>query len=136
MSEEKMKYLEMIQGIISRLASNSFALKGWAVTILTGLFVLSAKDSNSTFFVLGYVPIFVFWYLDSYYLQLERKYIALYNHELNSNPSIVTFSLSPPKSNRADKTYFYQSIGSRSELGFYFPTAVLLSIIILVMNSI
>jgi len=36
--ENKIKHLEMIQGVINRMASNSFALKGWAVTLVSGIF--------------------------------------------------------------------------------------------------
>lgn len=58
--EEKMKYLEIIQNVISRMASNSFALKGWAVALVSGVFVLSSKDSNALYFLIAYVPIVFF----------------------------------------------------------------------------
>lgn len=45
--ENKLKHLEMIQGIINRMASNSFALKGWSVTLVAGIFALSSKDASS-----------------------------------------------------------------------------------------
>ena len=32
--EKKIKHLEMIQGVINRMAGNSFALKGWSVTLI------------------------------------------------------------------------------------------------------
>ena len=32
MTEEQIKHLEFIQGIINRMNSNSFAIKGWAIT--------------------------------------------------------------------------------------------------------
>lgn len=38
--ESKIKHLEMIQGIINRMASNSFYLKGWAVTLVAGIFAI------------------------------------------------------------------------------------------------
>lgn len=50
----------MIQGIINSLASNSFALKGWAVTLVAGLFALSSKETDKLFFYITYVPIVVF----------------------------------------------------------------------------
>ena len=39
--ENKIKHLEIIQGIINRMAGNSFALKGWAVTLIAGIFALA-----------------------------------------------------------------------------------------------
>ena len=35
--EDKLKYLEMIQEIIKRMASNSFLLKGWSVTFASAI---------------------------------------------------------------------------------------------------
>ena len=32
--EIKIRHLEMIQAVITRMASNSFMLKGWAVTLI------------------------------------------------------------------------------------------------------
>ena len=36
--DKKLKHLEMVQGVINRMASNSFMLKGWAVTLVAGIF--------------------------------------------------------------------------------------------------
>ncbi len=52
---KKEKHLEMIQGIINRMASNCFALKGWAVTLVSGIFALSDKNTEKMYF---YWPIF------------------------------------------------------------------------------
>lgn len=54
--EDRIKYLEMIQEIINRMASNSFALKGWAVTLIAGIFVLAEKDTNKMYFLVAYLP--------------------------------------------------------------------------------
>ena len=35
--EDKYKHLEMIQNIIQRMATNSFMLKGWAVTLIVAI---------------------------------------------------------------------------------------------------
>lgn len=59
-NESKLKHLEMIQGIINRMASNSFALKGWAVTLVAGIFALASKDTDKIYFLIAYVPIVVF----------------------------------------------------------------------------
>jgi len=40
------KHLEMLQVVISRMAANSFILKGWTVTLVAGNFVLSSTDSG------------------------------------------------------------------------------------------
>lgn len=49
MCEKKLKHLEFIQDMISRMAKNSFALKGWAVTLVAALFALAAKETKRKF---------------------------------------------------------------------------------------
>ena len=38
--EKKLKHLEFIQNAINRMASNSFIIKGWCITLIVGLFAL------------------------------------------------------------------------------------------------
>ena len=66
--EKKMQHLQMIQDVITRMASNSFMLKGWAVTLIAGIFALASKDTNKLYFIIVYIPVIAFWALDSYYL--------------------------------------------------------------------
>ena len=77
--ESKTKHLEMIQGVINRLSTNSFLLKGWSVVLVSALFALSAGDSNPAFIFLAYIPALVFWGLDGYFLWEERKFRKLYD---------------------------------------------------------
>ena len=72
--EGKIRHLELVQGIISRMANNSFMLKGWAVTLVAGIFVLAGKDTNKLYFLVAYIPVIVFWGLDAYYLLQERLF--------------------------------------------------------------
>lgn len=77
---EKMeKHLEFIQTTISRMAQNSFLVKGWSVTLVSALFALAAKDSNHNYALIAYFPNLIFWLLDSYYLYQERLFRNLYD---------------------------------------------------------
>lgn len=127
--DQKIRFLEMIQSIIGRMASNSFMLKGWAVTLVAGTFALS-KDFQDIFLLIVYVPIILFWFLDSYYLQLERKYRTLYNKVTCQSPKIVDFKLNIEKSSYENKTSYIQCLISITEFGFYFPTAILVAFVI------
>jgi hypothetical protein len=44
--EAKLKHLEFIQNTISRMAHNSFLLKGWAITMLGALLGLNKDNIN------------------------------------------------------------------------------------------
>ena len=76
--ENRIKHLEMIENIIERMGSNSFQLKGWAVALVSIVGALAAKETDRKFFLLAFIPLVAFWFIDSYYLQSERKYKHLY----------------------------------------------------------
>jgi hypothetical protein len=80
MNEEKQQHLEFIQNVITRMNTNSFQIKGMAVTIVSALLAIYATTINVTFIFLGIVPTILFWFLDSYYLQQERKFRGVYNN--------------------------------------------------------
>jgi hypothetical protein len=76
--EDKRKHLEFIQNVITRMNSNSFLIKGWAITLISALFVLSAKDTRLICVLITYISIPIFWGLDALYLSMERKFRNLY----------------------------------------------------------
>lgn len=78
--EAKLKHLEFIQGVINRLATDSFRMKGWAVVLVSALLVLLARKQRFEFAYIGYVPVLVFWGLDGYFLWQERLFRDLYDH--------------------------------------------------------
>lgn len=89
----KLKHLEIIQGVINRLSTNSFLLKGWSVVLVSALFALSASDKNYAFVFLAYFPAIVFWGLDGFFLWQEQLYRALYNHVRLLKEEEVDFSM-------------------------------------------
>ncbi len=91
--EQKMKHLELIQGVINRMANNSFLLKGWVVTLVVGILALASKDTDKQYFWIAYIPILMFWFLDAYYLQQERLYRSLYEKVRKTKNKDIDFSL-------------------------------------------
>jgi hypothetical protein len=89
MNEEKLKHLEFIQNVITRMNSNSFLIKGWSITLVSALFALAAKDANLNYVFISYVVIPVFWVLDGFFLSMERQYRDLYKQiTLRTNEQI------------------------------------------------
>lgn len=76
--EAKLKHLELIQAVISRMAQNSFLFKGWAITLAAGLSAFGATTDKVSLVVMAVVATLLFWGLDAYYLWLERCFIAKY----------------------------------------------------------
>lgn len=79
MSEEKIKHLEFIQDVITRMNQNSFQMKGWMVAIVSTLLALYANTTNAALVLVAIFPTLVFWFLDSFYLWQERKFRGLYD---------------------------------------------------------
>ncbi len=76
---EKIKHLEFIQGVITRMNANSFQMKGWMVAIVSALLAIYASTNNGKFALVAIIPTLLFWGLDAYYLQQERKFRGMYN---------------------------------------------------------
>ena len=91
MNEYKIAHLEMIQGVINRMGNNSFIIKGWAVTLVSGLFAVSIENYKIAFISL--VPIFLFWWLDTFFLYQERLFRELYKDIILKDDSNFKFSM-------------------------------------------
>ena len=91
--ESKLRHLELIQGVVNRLATDSFRVKGWTVVLVTALFVLLAIENRLDVACIALVPVLVFWGLDGYYLWQERLFRALYDHVRVLDESEVDFSM-------------------------------------------
>jgi hypothetical protein len=79
MSDDQKKHLEFVQASISRMAGNSFMIRGWSLTLVSALFALAAKDANQWYVIISFFPCLMFWALDAYYLSQERKFRSLYD---------------------------------------------------------
>jgi hypothetical protein len=82
-------HINMLQGMINRMATNSANCKTWAITILAALLVLivDEKICFNTIWIC-YIPIVLFFFLDCFYLGLERHIIKkqeLFIEKINSN---------------------------------------------------
>jgi hypothetical protein len=91
MTKEKIKHLEFIQNVITRMNKNSFQLKGWTVTIVSAILAIYVSTKNCYFVLSGIFPTVIFWFLDAYYLTQERKFRGLYNDvaEITGSPKLI-----------------------------------------------
>jgi uncharacterized membrane protein len=124
--EAKLKHLEFIQATINRMASNSFLLKGWAVTVAGALLALSFKEIDHRYLLVAVFVISLFWLLDSYYLSRERVFIRLYDDVRKK--SEVDFAMDATRfARRAD---WLRAAVSRTLLMFYGGLAAVLLLIL------
>ncbi len=86
--------IKIVQDIVKRMASNSFSVKTWTITLVVATLLFKGANNH---ILIAFIPLFAFWFLDSYYLQQERlfrqvhKWVTTYriNNEdelFNMNP--------------------------------------------------
>lgn len=75
LKEYMLKEIDIIQDIIKRMASNSFMLKGWTITLVVITLLLKGTKDQ---ILIAFIPLLVFWFLDAYFLWQERMYRKLY----------------------------------------------------------
>jgi hypothetical protein len=82
---ENVKHLELIQNTITRVANNSFLIKGWTLTISAALTGLAVNTVSGRLSAVASIAIVAFWMLDTVYLRQERLYRLLFEN-VRENP--------------------------------------------------
>ncbi len=91
--DTKLKHLEIINNVINRLGHQSFLIKGWALTLVSALLAVSLKESSAEFLYITFLPVLMFWVLDSIFLRTERSFRCLYDEVRIKNSAQVDFSM-------------------------------------------
>src|SRR5437764_14572366 len=95
MTGDKLKYLEMIQAVIARMAGNQVQLRTWGVALGTAIIgYVAAKDGHLKATLLGSLPAITFWILDGYYLALEKKFRDLFDQVRQQRDESIDFRMS------------------------------------------
>lgn len=126
--EKKLKHLEFIQGVVNRLASASFRMKGWSVVLVSALLVLSARVPSYELGLVALVPVLVFWGLDGYFLSQERLYRDLYDVVRQRAEKDIDFSMDVEKLRDAGRFWsgdWCSAVRSRTLWPFYGMLALL-----------
>lgn len=100
-----------VQEIIKRMASNSFFIKGWTITVVFAtLFLRFDKNNSLTNILVALFPLLLFWYLDAYFLQQEKLFREVHNwirtNRLNSDEHLFDY----------DPSRFLQKVESAASL--------------------
>ncbi|MBE2893508.1 hypothetical protein [Spirabiliibacterium falconis] len=91
------KEIDLLQACITRMANNSFLIKGWAITLVSLILTINNNHSKFNWFVI--IPVLAFWYLDAFFLKSERLYRKQYDWVIvnreNTNENL--YELNPSK---------------------------------------
>ena len=71
-------HINLLQGIINRLANNSSSCKTWCLTLVGALLSLAGATHVPAIVTFALIPVVIFGFLDGMYLAQERAYRVLY----------------------------------------------------------
>jgi hypothetical protein len=116
-------HLGIIQGVISRMATNSASCKTWCVTVVSAILVIVADKGKPEFAWIAFMPAILFGALDVYYLSLEKGFRNSYSafvEKLHTGSLTVAdlFSIAPKG---CGCSLGFSAITSFSVWGFYIP---------------
>lgn len=131
--EKKIKHLEFIQNIITRMNSDSFLIKGWTITLVSALFALAAKDADVHYVIVSYISIPTFWILDGFFISRERQYRDLYREVATKEEKDIDFNLDASFYCKNDRTWL-AGIFSKTLIPFYGITIIITLIIMFLLK--
>ena len=89
------KEVEIVQDIITRMGTNSFLVKGWAITLVVASLLITGFSYHH---FVAFLPWLIFWAYDAYFLRMEKLYRKLNNWLVENRPKSEEFLLDMNKS--------------------------------------
>src|SRR5580704_1167163 len=71
-------HVNLLQGIVNRLAGNSASCKTWCLTLVGALVSLAGATHVAGIVTFALVPVVIFGFMDTMYLAQEKAYRDLY----------------------------------------------------------
>lgn len=118
MEANKLKHLEFVQNVITRMNTNSFLIKGWAITLTGALMALAAQNYNQKFILINLGLLLAFWILDGFYLSQERQFRKLYTEVASKKEKDIDFRMKASSSSNCCDSWFF-CIFSKTLIVFY-----------------
>lgn len=112
------------QAVISRLANDSFYMKGCALTVAGAFYGFAVKGRNWRVAAIGLMPVVVFWGLDAYFLRQERLFRSLYDQVRQRSSAIELFSMNAA-AYAIEVASWWRTLFSRTLIPFYGPVFII-----------
>lgn len=139
------KEIDLIQACITRMANNSFLIKGWLITLIAVVLALLPETFNIKILcIIGLVVCGCFWYLDGFFLKMEKLYRWKYEwvicNRLKSdlfcydlNPYNLEMWIPDKDGNKKKEPLIVETMFTKTLLPLYLP--IFSTVIILLVNS-
>ena len=115
-------HITVHQSIIARMATNSMNCKTWCISLVSAIIALGVTKESWHISAIAILPLSVFWFLDAYYLKLEKT------HRLSFD-DFVKYTLN------SEKIFVFESasnepVWSRAVAPFYIMQVITIILII------
>ena len=121
-AELRIKHLEMLQALITRMASYGAAFKSYCITVTTAVIGFAFTLHRPAVAALALLPVVAFGVADAQYLRVERRFRDVFNlvrkESWEAMPSFDIHLESAPDQS------FLAAVTSWSIIWFYMPLAV------------
>jgi hypothetical protein len=129
----RVKHLEMLDGVISRIAGQGASLKNYCITLTTAACGFAITLQKPVVALLSLVPVVIFALLDAQYLRLERKFRAVFEDvRLGNWKTVPSFDM---RTAGALKVSYWGALSSWSIVIFYAPLAIGVIIVVLIARN-
>jgi len=131
-SDAVRKHLDILQDVIRRMASNSASCKTWCITLVSAILVLAGNKDNANYAPIAFLPALLFFFLDTYYLALEKQFRDSYNTfvgDLHKSGTVPLASLYRVVPQGSLTTALWNSVASFAIWPFYLPLVVVIGLL-------
>jgi hypothetical protein len=120
-AELRIKHLEMLQALITRMAGYGAAFKSYCITVTTAVIGFAFTLHRPTVAALALLPVVAFGLADAQYLRVERRFRDVFNLVRKENwDAMPSFEINLPS---APAQSFLAAATSWSIVWFYMPLA-------------
>ncbi len=72
-------HLSTLQSIIQRIAGNGASAKSWCATLVSAIVGFALNNGERKYVLISVIPVVLFFYLNCYYLAIEKDFLHSYN---------------------------------------------------------
>lgn len=121
LSDLRVKHLEMVQAVVSRMAAQGATLKNYCITLTTAVAGFGITLQRPGVILLALLPITIFAGLDAQFLRLERHFRDLFDTVRRGNWSEKpSFEITTANLKRG----YFSALFSWSVTFFYVPLVI------------
>ena len=121
-AELRVKHLEMLQSLITRMAGYGASFKSYCITVATTVIGFGFTLHRPLLSALAILPVLAFAFADAQYLRVERRFRGVFNLVRAENwEQMPSFEINLE---HAPAEPYWNAATSWSILGFYAPLAI------------